>query len=758
MRIFLVIILLLTVTNSAAGQMENSNRLDELKITVSAGENREFAFTDKESGYFYGRTHAQASEYFAGWNVSTERIFQDYYLEIDGRSLNRKEALVDVYPHLLRRIYANATETVRMFDYKKVLSVALENVSGKTMAIALTGARIKFHRADDKNAFYTIPEKPSLVVALAAIKGGHVKETVKDGVNYFAADASQGGYLIVLAASESACLALIKEAQREHLEWGRARAQRMETLLQHNYLSSSNNELDRALGWNILSLDALITRQTGDGIYAGLPWFNDYWGRDMFISLPGACLVTGQLPVARKILLSFASYQNRDIDSPYYGRVPNRVRPDEVIYNTTDGTPRFIIALYQYIQYSGDTSLISELYPVIQRSIEGPLKSWVDEHGYLTHDDADTWMDAKRDGKEPFSPRGNRANDIQALWHQQLSAAIYCAKFMKNAEDARRWQQLQERLTASFTRDFLDRENSIIADRLTKAGQRDFSLRPNQLFALDLITDRQLRLQITRKVWQELVYPWGVASLSQHHNNFHPWHEHWDYYHKDEAYHNGTVWLWNNGIAMQRMLEAGQVEPAYNLLLNMSKQTLNMGAVGSLSELTDALPRQGNIWPKLSGTFSQAWSSAEYLRVWYQYFLGIRPDLINNSLVIEPRWPREINHLNFTVPHVKGSYGRRAQSEIFAYELQGPATNITFKLPGFAAVNYLMVEGERLEAEAQGEELRVAIKDKSGKVRKQDNYRKNGDEVERLRVEAAIFQGVTFAQPILTTEAQRYLR
>ena len=86
---------------------------------------------------------------------------------------------------------------------------------------------------------------------------------------------------------------------------------------------------------------------------------------------------------------------------------------------------------------------------------------------------------------------------------------------------------------------------------------------------------------------------------------FHPQHENWQYYHKDDAYHNGTVWLWNNGIAMQRMIEYGQVEAAWQLFRNMNRQALVEGAVGSLSENADAHPREGKSWVNRSGTFLQ---------------------------------------------------------------------------------------------------------------------------------------------------------
>ena len=100
---------------------------------------------------------------------------------------------------------------------------------------------------------------------------------------------------------------------------------------------------------------------------------------------------------------------------------------------------------------------------------------------------------------------------------------------------------------------------------------------------------------------------------------------------------------------MQRMIEYGQIDIAWELFKNMNRQALHEGAVGSLSENADAHPREGQTWVKRSGTFLQAWSNAEHLRVWYQHFLGIRPDLMNGVIVVEPKIPSEITHLETSV-------------------------------------------------------------------------------------------------------------
>ena len=49
---------------------------DKIAVAVTPSENREYSFTDKKSGYYYGRTQENDfGEWFAGWNVRQKRIF-----------------------------------------------------------------------------------------------------------------------------------------------------------------------------------------------------------------------------------------------------------------------------------------------------------------------------------------------------------------------------------------------------------------------------------------------------------------------------------------------------------------------------------------------------------------------------------------------------------------------------------------------------------------------------------------------------------
>ena len=627
MKLYKTAILAMGAAIICSCAQENTYKTDMLGISVTPSENREYSYTDKKAGYWYGTTHQEELQWYSGWNMAKKRILADYTISVDGDILDRGEAECTVYPERLERRWSNALETFRMVDNLPIIHIGIETDAAET-SLDLDRTLIADTYKADGYEFFIPAEAPDKRIMLA-----------EDGAKGF----------VLTYGTEEECRALLSEFLANGDTLMKARKDRINSLVtEYNPVKSNLPELDKALDWITITMDELITEQQGNGIYAGLPWFNEYWGRDMFISMPGACLVTGQFEVAKQILKDFVQLQDTDPASETYGRIPNRANLEGILYNTTDGTPRLVIQALELAEYSGDTEFLRELYPAIKLSINASIANYTDLHGYLTHADADTWMDVKRNGI-PGSHRGNRANDIQALWYKQLVAGSKIAAMMDDTGSAEGWSGIAQIMASYFEKEFCDKENTLIYDHLNADGTPDLQMRPNQLYCFELISDSDFKQKVTRRVWEELVYPWGVASLAQWDPQFHPQHENWHYYHKDDAYHNGTIWLWNNGEAMQRMIEYGQKEEAWKLFKNMNRQALHEGAVGSLSENADAHPRKGQNWVNRSGTFLQAWSNAEHLRVWYQYFLGIRPDMLNGRIIIDPQLPAEVTSLETSV-------------------------------------------------------------------------------------------------------------
>lgn len=700
------------------GQEGTLSRLDveDMGIAVPADSQREYSFTDKKSAFWYGMTHTDNwDNWHAGWNIAKRRLLSDYTVGVDGDTLSRREAEATVYPYKISRQYAKARENFYMFDLVELLYVELSDVKGDSVWIDLSPNLISGGKQGLAGVEFVPKESPGGVITLQPFKDVAWRW---DGTRMIA-PANAGGFIISYTEDGSA-QEVASVFRRDHEKMLRKRIKRMNGFVeQSNPLSSDNDTLDRAMAWIILTTDELVTCQQGNGIYAGLPWFNEYWGRDMFISMPGAVFCTGQWETARSIFRDFAKFQDRDTSSETLGRIPNRANPDGIIYNTADGTPRFVTDVFEYMQYTGDTTFLASIYPAVELSINSVIERGTDAEGFLVHADADTWMDAKRQGKFPCSPRGNRAVDIQALWYGQLRSGAEMARMTGHAHDARRWNDVADSLLAAFNRLFVNTSDKVVYDHLDADGSPDRQYRPNMLYALDMVADPSVAMKETRDAWQRLVYPWGVASLDQNDPQFHPYHENWHHYHKDDAYHNGTVWLWNNGMAMQRMIEAGQQDIAWRLFENMNRQALYEGAVGSLSENADAWPRKGAQWARRSGTFLQAWSNAEHIRVWYQDFLGIRPALLDGVINIKPRIPSAIGSLRYSellgAGALEGAFKREKDCRRYEYRSQGLDATLVFDIEIYKEFSVPVSPQTIVRLKACADKLNVTVIDGNGK-------------------------------------------
>lgn len=425
----------------------------------------------------------------------------------------------------------------------------------------------------------------------------------------------------------------------------------------------------RAYRWARTSMDNLIMDKMGLGIYAGFHRFPEYRVRDSFISLPGACISTGQYAMAGEILDSFTAYQQDDPESPHLGRLPEVADPDDLRYAGADGTWWFVRAAWKYYESTGDIDFLVRTFPVIRLAIEGALEKAVDEKGFLTHGDGETWMDAGGE-HNPCSPRGDRAVEVQALFHHGLLAGSFWAASLtavKHHHDLEplelpedgsldgmialleefdiaeldslfgRWILQAALLAGNFREDFIDVEGDYLFDHLNTDGSADRQIRPNAILALWVYLD-SVRLaglpwekddadavaplslvsrsrfdSVVRKAIDSIVMVQGVASLSPDDPQFHPYHLDLDSYYYDEAYHNGDVWEWLTGPMISCMVEAGERKLARDLYQPLIDEILYEGAVGSLREIRDGYYTEGK--EEFGGATSQACVLAEFIRI-----------------------------------------------------------------------------------------------------------------------------------------------
>ncbi len=359
----------------------------------------------------------------------------------------------------------------------------------------------------------------------------------------------------------------------------------------------------------------LVAGPEEPSVVAGYPWFEEVWGRDLLVSVPGLLLVDGRLGEAAAVLSAFAGHLEG-------GLLPNRLPltgPPE--YNSADASLFFLLACQRLAEAAGGLETLRPLWPAVSAVIE----SWrrgtahgvgVAAGGLPTQNDpglALTWMDASLKGR-PVTPRSGHAVELCALWYNGLLFAAGLAEEVGRGDHAAAWRREAARAQAAFEAVFWDEERGCCYDAVSQEGVRDPALRPNQLFAVGLphplLTGRRAA-GLLEVVERELLTPFGPRSLARGEPGYvarygGPQAE------RDCAYHQGPVWPWLWGVYADAWLKVngpGRRSELRERIAGPLAGHLTEAGVGSVSELFDAEEPHAP-----GGCPAQAWSVAELRR------------------------------------------------------------------------------------------------------------------------------------------------
>ncbi len=375
---------------------------------------------------------------------------------------------------------------------------------------------------------------------------------------------------------------------------------------------------DESVQQLVLAADQFIVKRNTDlkTIIAGYHWFTD-WGRDTMIALPGLTLSTHRFDDARKILAAFAQSVSR-------GMLPNRFQDNGEApeYNNVDGTLWYFIAVNRYLEATGDKDFVlKEVLPVLKEIIDWHFKGTrynihVDEDGLLFAGEAGqqlTWMDA-RIGNWVVTPRMGKPVEIQALWYNALRIFAELLRLNGQESDATAVENSAGKAKESFTRLFWNEEGKYLYDVIDENGKPDANLRPNQLFAISLphsLLEGKKAASVLKITKEKLYTPVGLRSLPADDVHYIP-HYGGDQWHRDSAYHEGTVWSWLLGAYVDTIIKTAtkNAKAEAAKVIDNFRYHLSEGCLGSVSEIFDAdTPHH----PR--GCVAQAWGVAEILRV-----------------------------------------------------------------------------------------------------------------------------------------------
>ena len=681
---------------------QSPENVAQFHITVPPGADRPYFYSNRSDSYWYGESngvHANASQ---GWSYRRQLIFNDLFIAVDGQPLNRSRARTTITPLGMIREYPGRGVTERLYFPDGVHALIVEVTADSRRDISLLPGFMPSGKTigiDGRRAQVVQPkyltESGLPLTMFLEVNGTGQWERVDSTIT--AGPVSADAPLRWRGTFADTCRIILTVAQdaaahtRQKHHWKNGLTDRKELLASSVQSPVTDNpRVNKALFWARSTMNALHMDMDGNGFLAGIPedrWYNT---RATLLSLAGGVLVNGDYTAAKEIIRDIGDHLVTGRASANYGQVPERWLPGCAEYGAADVTPLLLVALDEYLRYSGDFVFAQEMYPVVYHATEGALRNRVTPDGYLVNDPGGTWMNA-RGTRGPWTPRDNRAVEVQALWDAQLQAGIRLARMLGFTETAGRWTQAADNLKAHFVQDFRNPDTGALYDVLGPDGRPDRSLRPNQIFvgnlAGDLVSPEQ-QGSVLRTVLDRNTYPWGVSTLNQTDTGFHPYRSLEPLYTENSALYNGLVWPWLSGPLVTSLVRFGAMDPAADLTAGLTDRILDQGMVGGIPRTrnafsADLLPDSlhGLRVPSGPAVAAYAPALAEYLRIWNEDYFGIHPDAFEQQITFAPRLPDNVTEVHKTV-RMGGStvhLGYQKSEEQFEFQVQNAGNPVAIQ-------------------------------------------------------------------------------
>jgi len=350
-------------------------------------------------------------------------------------------------------------------------------------------------------------------------------------------------------------------------------------------LKTPENDINETFKWGAFWLKSLIhDSHFGTGLFAGLPWFTEFWARDSFISSIGLMNI-GDFETVKKIIQVFIEHG-----------VPGKIDLNESVQtNSVDTYPLFLIALDRYAKMSGDLKFFNACKPFVSNL----LKS-LNISGDLVVDSGFTWMDTLK---------RNMGIEVESLW----------AEAMRNYD-----QKISERMINKISNMYWNESENYFFDSFNEIHME--TINPISLLIFDQTDGKKAEIVLDR-IEKEFSTPFGVRTISKKNKEYSP-----------SGYHTGAVWGLTTGAAACAMFKYDRIDLGIDYLRKMADMTKKY-TIGCLPEVINS--ENG----ELLGCGLQAWSCAIFITAVDQFLFGIKPDLPNKKILLEPKFPNNWNFM-----------------------------------------------------------------------------------------------------------------
>jgi predicted glycogen debranching enzyme len=382
--------------------------------------------------------------------------------------------------------------------------------------------------------------------------------------------------------------------------------------------------LIRAAESFVVSVPAETPAERSVKVIAQYPW-SPAGGRAALMGFSGLFMITGRRDDGRALLLGLAAQMRNGMiptEYPESGEAPT--------YQGVDTSLWFINAIGEYFGQTEDAATIRSLFGAVEKIVETYRTAsgdWLSQDpdgliGTRSAGAARSWMDAQI-GDWVVTPRRGRTVELNALWFNALMTAGRLASKLGETAAARKWEELAQKVRASFNHRFWNADLNCCFDVVTDDGV-DASIRPNQIFAISLphaVLAAERHKAVIGRITEELLTPNGLRSLARREPGYRG-HYAGNVVSRDGAQHQGSVYPWLLGpLAMAYLKTHGRSQDTTAKILQWIEPSLEYMEGEGLGQLCELFDGDSPHAPR--GAIASALGAAEMLRTYVRDVLGI---------------------------------------------------------------------------------------------------------------------------------------
>ena len=398
---------------------------------------------------------------------------------------------------------------------------------------------------------------------------------------------------------------------------------------------------------------------------AGLPWFMALFGRDSAITAYQALPFKSEL--ASNTLQALAAFQATDEDDfrdAQPGKILHELRhgelarfgdaPHSPYYGSHDATSLFLILLDEYERWTGDADLVRALEPSARAAVR-----WMEASGDIDGDGYQEYMTRSRKGldnqcwKDSWDSMrfadGRMAElpiatcELQGYAYDARRRVARLARELWNDEEfAARLEADAAALREQFNRDYWSEERGHYVLALDGGKRQVDAMTSNvgHLLWSGIIDEARAGDVVSRLMAPDMFSGWGLRTMSTRDDAYSP-----------IAYHNGTVWPHDTGIAAEGMRRYGYRDEASRLAWAVTEAADAFAY--SLPEVFAGFDRAETAMPVEYPTASrpQAWTAGAPLLA-LRTMLGL--DVGDGELDCSPSLPEPVRNLQLRGVVVRG--------------------------------------------------------------------------------------------------------